>query len=124
MKIIIAGSRTIINKEAINKAINRGMNKIVPSDKRHEITVISGGARGVDLAGEDWAKIFEYPCRRYNANWNRYGKRAGYLRNVEMANNADALIIIWDGVSKGTKHMMDIANEKKLPVYMEIINEK
>jgi hypothetical protein len=45
-----------------------------------------------------------------------YGKGAGYIRNATMAKNADAVIAFWDGNSPGTKHMIDIANQKKLPV--------
>ena len=54
--------------------------------------------------------------RIFIPQWDKYGKKAGYLRNVEMAENANALIAFWDGKSKGTKHMIDIATERNLPI--------
>ncbi len=54
----------------------------------------------------------------YPAAWDTYGLKAGYIRNEEMADNADALIAIWDGKSRGTKHMIDIATRKGLRVYI------
>ncbi len=124
MNIIIAGSRTITSKYIINKAIFSGIAKLVPShfSQINETVIISGGAKGVDLEGENWARSFNFPIKRYNADWDKYGKKAGYLRNVEMANNADALIAIWDGKSKGTKHMIDIAKQKGLKVFVYEIN--
>ena len=52
------------------------------------------------------------------ADWNKYGKSAGYKRNEEMANIADAALVIWDGESRGSKHMIDIAKKQKLQVYV------
>ena len=52
----------------------------------------------------------------YPAQWKKFGKRAGYRRNEQMAEVADALIAFWDGSSRGTKHMIDIMNEKNLLV--------
>ncbi|MEA1980842.1 MAG: hypothetical protein U9N54_07710, partial [candidate division Zixibacteria bacterium] len=72
--------------------------------------------KGVDKLGEEYAEQNYIPLLKFPANWNKYGKRAGYVRNEEMANNADALIAIWDGKSKGTNHMINIAKKKGLLV--------
>jgi hypothetical protein len=53
---------------------------------------------------------------RYPADWERYGKSAGYRRNKEMALVAQALVAFWDGESLGTKHMIDIAHKYKLTI--------
>lgn len=114
MRTIIAGSRDIEHPfEEIAKAtIDSGFN----------ITqVISGTARGVDKSGEEWAKCFGIKIREFPAFWVKYGKSAGYRRNEQMANAADALIAIWDGKSKGTKNMIDIAKKKKLKVYVHMV---
>ena len=75
-----------------------------------EITeVVSGGARGVDKLGEIWAVKNDIPIRLFPANWKEHGRSAGYIRNKEMANYADALIALWDGKSAGTRHMVDLA---------------
>lgn len=106
MKTIIAGSRTITD---IDEALNNFNDWTITE-------VVSGCARGVDKLGEVWATTNNIPIKRFPADWNNLGKSAGYVRNHQMADYAEALIAIWDGKSKGTKHMIDIANNKKLKV--------
>jgi glycerophosphoryl diester phosphodiesterase len=84
--------------------------------------VVSGTASGVDILGERWARLRQIPVKRFPANWS-LGKRAGYLRNVEMACYAEAVIVVWDGVSRGSKHMIDIAHTKKLKVFIYNLRE-
>lgn len=79
-----------------------------------EITVVSGGAHGADAIGEQYAKDRGYHVDRMTANWSKYGKGAGYVRNQEMADSSDALIAFWDGKSKGTQHMITLAKERDL----------
>ena len=66
------------------------------------------------------ADLKEYKIAEFPPDWNKYGKRAGYIRNAEMARYASeengALIAFWDTKSKGTKHMIDLAKEKNLAV--------
>ena len=120
MKVIIAGSRTILEKEVVNRVIFNGIYKLVKSEDiaKGNLEIVSGTALGVDRIGEDWAKSFNYKVTRFPANWEKYGKKAGFMRNREMANYADALIAIWDGKSKGTKMMIDIAKKKGLKVFV------
>jgi len=121
MKTIIAGSRTITSREIVQKAIRLAQSTGV------EITeVVSGKARGIDTLGEEWARannipVAEFPVR--STDWKRYGKRAGYLRNQQMGEYADALIAIWDGKSRGTGHMIDIAGNLGLLVRVFIMDE-
>ena len=110
MRVIIAGSRDVIEYQKMIKAILESGIEVT--------TVVSGGARGVDRLGERYAREMSLDLEIFKANWDTHGKRAGYLRNVEMAKNADALIAIWDGKSKGTKHMIDIATGRKLQVHV------
>ena len=110
MKTIIAGSRSINSYAVVKKAIE---------ESGLEITeIISGHAKGVDSWGELYAQQNNIDLVIFPANWNKYGKSAGYKRNVKMADYADALIAVWDGVSKDTKHMIDIAKEKGLRVFI------
>lgn len=113
MKTIIAGSRTVVNIGVVESAI--------ASSGWRPTVVLSGTARGVDQLGELWAKANAVPIERFPANWAKLGKSAGYVRNVEMAENAEALIAIWDGVSRGTKHMIDIATRKGLVVFVYMV---
>lgn len=54
----------------------------------------------------------------YPADWKKYGRRAGSIRNIEMAQNAEALLAVWDGISSGTRHMIKEAEKRGLPVYI------
>lgn len=66
--------------------------------------------------GERYALERGYSIKKFPADWNTYGKRAGYLINTEMANYADILIAFWDGKSKGTHHMINLARRANLKV--------
>ena len=110
MKVIIAGSRGIDNINSIQEAV------VISNFNINE--VVSGTARGVDKLGEYWAEQHGIRVKQFPANWNEFGKSSGYRRNVEMAEYADALLAIWDGKSKGTKHMIDIAAKKGLKVFV------
>lgn len=90
--------------------------KAVKESGFHITEIVSGGAIGVDRLGERYAKDHGVSLKIFPADWNKYGKSAGYRRNVEMAENADSLIAITSG-SKGTQHMIDIAKKKGLKVY-------
>jgi hypothetical protein len=83
----------------------------------HEkVQIVSGGARGADALGEKLAKELDLPCKIFPANWDVYGRSAGYKRNRQMAEYADMLIAFWDGKSKGTEHMINLAREYDLDI--------
>lgn len=107
MKTIIAGSRDF-NDYKIAKEFLESFDNITE--------VISGGARGADKIGEQWAKYKQIPLKIFPAYWNMYGKSAGYRRNEQMAVYAEQLIAFWDGKSKGTMHMINIAKQRGLKV--------
>jgi len=69
--------------------------------------VVSGGAAGVDHIGEKWAIKNKIPIKFFIPEWKKFGKKAGPLRNIQMADYADALVAIWDGESRGTWHMIN-----------------
>ena len=115
MKLIVAGGRDFTNT---NRMIAE-LQKLVESG---EITdspeLVCGMARGADmLAYSLWANN-RMPIHNFPANWNKHGKSAGYKRNQEMGEFADAAVCFWDGNSKGTKHMIDIMNRLNKPVYI------
>lgn len=114
MKVIIAGSRNITNISFINRA----MLGITPTE------IVSGGARGVDILGEQWAKEHNIPIFRMNANWDTEGKSAGFRRNERMAQYADQLVAIWDGHSRGTLHMINCMKQKNKPVFIFNLGEQ
>jgi glycerophosphoryl diester phosphodiesterase len=83
---------------------------------QNKVEIVSGAYKGADLLGEKYAAERNYPIKQFPADWRRYGKSAGHKRNAEMAAYADALITFWDGKSKGTKHMIDLATQAGLKV--------
>lgn len=111
MRVIIAGSRTITDYHLICQAINESQFRVD--------VVLSGTAKGIDELGELWARRHNAPVEKHPAKWEQYGKQAGPIRNSEMAKQADALIAIWDGKSKGTANMIKIARELGLKVFVK-----
>lgn len=123
--VIIAGGRKFSDYDMLKKKCDRILSRIT-----RPIIIRSGTATGADTLGERYADECGYEIQRFPADWNRqrdgsYDKAAGYKRNVEMAvgndkypDAATAAIIFWDGVSKGSDHMKNIAkkNDMKLKV--------
>lgn len=99
MKVIIAGSRTFNNYDLLVKTLQEE-NLIIEE-------VVCGGARGADTLGAEWAKENGVPIKYFYAEWEKYGRAAGFIRNHEMGDYADYLIAFWDGKSRGTKDMID-----------------
>lgn len=114
MKLIVAGSRTIKNYSFVESCINAVINQ----HKQNITEIVSGTARGVDRFGEQYAQKHNISLIKFPANWDKYGKSAGYKRNEEMADYADGLLAIWDGESRGTKHMIEIARKKSLLLWI------
>ena len=105
LKLIIAGSREF-NDYILLK---RELENFLEGTDNNDVEIVSGTARGADALGEKFALETGINVKRFPANWNLYGKRAGYIRNREMAEYANACIVFWDGKSRGTKHMIDLA---------------
>ena len=112
-KVIIAGSRGFSNYKLLKEKCNEYLRE---KRKEYNIIIISGGARGADTFGEKYAQDEGFSLEVFPANWNKFGKSAGFIRNEQMAEVADALIAFWDGKSNGTKHMIEIMENKKLLV--------
>ena len=74
--------------------------------------IVSGGARGVDTLAEQYAEAHNIPFTLFPADWETHGKKSGFLRNAEMAHYADYGVAIWDGESRGTKHMISLMRNR------------
>lgn len=112
-RVIITGGRDFNDYELLSKTMKDYLASI-----GDDICVVCGQARGADTLGEQYAKEYNHSIQYYPANWKRYGKAAGYIRNTEMANNADALVAFWDGQSLGTKHMIATAIQLGLSIHV------
>lgn len=104
-KVIVAGSRTITDEEFLKRSIWSAITMFV-TFSLSGIEIVSGGAKGVDKYGEKFAQETGMKCTVFPADWGAHGKAAGPMRNEQMAEYADALVAIWDGESRGTKHMI------------------
>lgn len=114
-KVIIAGTRTFDDYQLLCRYVDFKLSRIGDA-----IEIISGGARGADVLGERYARERGYSLRVFPAEWDRFGRRAGYLRNVQMAEYADALLAFWDGLSRGTKNMIEEARSRGLKVGVKL----
>lgn len=114
MKTIIAGSRCCEDPAIVFKAANELPWLITE--------VVSGTCRGPDRFGEAWAKENQVPIKQFPANWTKFKQGAGKQRNIEMANYAEALLAIWDGISSGTGHMIDTARKLGLKTQVVLLS--
>ena len=118
-KILVAGSRTIGENylRFIFDRIYEYQNML-----EEDISIISGGAVGVDSIAIQFAQHVTVPLEVVLPDWKTHGKSAGYLRNKEMVEKCDVCIIFWDGKSKGTKHTIDLATQHKKELHIYFLN--
>ncbi len=107
MKIAVVGSRDYPNLEEVRQFV-----------REQELTtvIVSGGARGVDSVAVEEARKLRMPYEIYPADWNRYGRSAGFRRNQTIVDAADEVIAFWDGKSRGTQHTISLAKAAGKPV--------
>lgn len=116
--LIIAGGRDFKDYERLEKFVDEWIEVHGRPDN-----IISGMANGADLLGLHYAEKRGIPVIKKPANWEEHGRGAGFQRNLEMAYIANSCICFWDGVSKGTSHMIDIAKNNKLNLEVILYDE-
>lgn len=106
MKLAVVGSRNFNDYDLLKKYL----------DKIHSVEpitlIVSGGAKGADSLSERWAKEKNIPTDIYYPDWKKFGKKAGYIRNQDIIKNSNKCIAFWDGVSKGTRHSIDLCKKQ------------
>lgn len=127
-RIIIAGGRDFNDYEKLRKEALAAIYATFGKVDKNNVWIVSGHARGADSLGERFAEEFNLNKKVFPADWDKFGKRAGYMRNEQMAvfakgadeedaaNIKNLLIAFWDGQSRGTQHMIEIAKNKKMNV--------
>lgn len=110
-KVIVAGSRHFTDYIFVKSVLNHYLSN------QTDVEIVSGCAQGVDKLGEQYAKENGLPVKRFPADWNTYGRAAGPIRNKQMAEYADALILFWNGSSPGSKNMLKNAKEMNLKIH-------
>lgn len=130
MRLIIAGGRDFNDINILVSCLNI----VIAGVSKNSLEIVTGMAAGADMLGYEVAKHNGIIYKEFPAKWDdlnvpkckvitrrdgtQYNVLAGYNRNEEMADYADTLLAIWDGRSKGTKHMIDLAVNKGLIVYV------
>jgi hypothetical protein len=110
-KVIVAGGRRFDDYELLKECLDMLLMLYVLYG--YKIVIISGTAKGADKLGERYAKERGYGLIRMPADWS-IGKSAGYRRNADMADIADASVCFFDGESRGTGHMINLSKSKGL----------
>jgi hypothetical protein len=107
--VVICGSRTWPDPERVWSYVDE-----LPGD----CTVIVGGAHGADMFAEERARWRGLAVEVFKADWEQYGRRAGLVRNLQMLDFPvpDRVVAFWDGQSRGTRHTIRIARQRKIPV--------
>lgn len=114
MKVIVAGSRTISDKNVVEKAIKESGFNITE--------LVCGMAQGVDRTAYLWGISQDLPIKKFYPDWGKYGRPAGLFRNREMGLYADALVAVWNKKSRGTKYMIEYMRDVlKKPTFVLII---
>lgn len=108
MKVIICGGRDFKHPDLLYEKCDIILQHCA------DIEVVSGGASGADYIGEQYAKSRGFKLKVFHAEWEKYGKSAGHLRNTSMSLYADGCIAFWDGASRGTKDMIQQAKDHGL----------
>jgi hypothetical protein len=107
-RIAFVGSRDWNDDRSIN-------NRLHDYDPATDV-IVSGAARGADRAAARLARVMGFKVVEYPADWDRFGKRAGFLRNQAIVDNCDKVVAFWDGESRGTADTIERARKAGKPV--------
>ena len=108
MKLLVCGGRDFENAQLVSEVLNPYLDKT--------LIIIQGGAKGADTLAWNWAVSNKVSWMTYPADWDKYGKRAGYIRNVQMLNESKPDLVIAFPGGKGTKMMINLAKAANVPV--------
>jgi hypothetical protein len=110
MKVLVCGGRTFNQYSLLSRTLNEfhSINKIT--------CLAHGGARGADMLSGHWARGQRVPVQVYKADWERYGRSAGPIRNLQMLTEFKPDVVIAFPGGNGTQHMVKAAHIKKVPV--------
>lgn len=117
MRVLICGGRNYNNKDKVFEVLDN-----LRKSTKEEIFIIHGGAKGADSLGGEWARTRNISVRVFKADWNKYGRAAGIIRNEGMLKEGKPDLVVAFPGGKGTAHMIMIAEEAGVEV-KEIFDE-
>ena len=109
--VIVAGSRSFNDYNLLKRKLDHLLKNV-----GDEIVIVSGHARGADKLGERYAREKGYRVKVFKADWDKYGKTAGMIRNGIMAGYSNVLVAFWDGKSRGTQNMIHLMHQQNKPL--------
>lgn len=109
-RVIIAGSRNFNDFELLEKKM------LFFLQNKKNVVVLCGGARGADELGRQFAEKHGFMIEMFPADWKKFGKRAGVVRNREMAQSASGCVVFWNGSSRGSANMIEEAKRAGVPL--------
>jgi hypothetical protein len=112
MKLAVIGSRSFNDYNMLKEKLDK-----LNSRKKIRM-IVSGGAAGADCLAEQWAGENDVEVKVFFPDWEKYGKPAGFIRNKQIIDSADAVIAFWDGQSRGTQHSINLAKARGIPVHV------
>ena len=117
-KLIIAGGRDFTDSKKMHAAIDQLVNRGELKD--YAVSIVTGMARGADMLGREFALAFNVKRYEFPADWNQYGKRAGFIRNKQMGDFADGLLAFQcrEQPTPGTAHMIKYMQSLGKPVHI------
>lgn len=113
-RVIIAGGRDFNDYPLLEQTVDQFLKNV-----HDKVTIFCGEASGADSLGERYALARGYAIQYFPPDWRRYGRAAGPVRNQKMAENADALVAFWDGMSRGTGNMIEAARRRQLAIQIQ-----
>ena len=119
MNIMIVGSRSINDYDFVLSKINHFLS--LKNINKNDITIISGGANGVDKLAKRFAIDENININEYLPDWKQFGRGAGIKRNVDMLNVSDYVLCFWDNKSKGTKFNIDYCKKHNIDIEVILI---
>ena len=111
MRVAVIGSRGLMVDD---------LGKYLPSETAE---IISGGARGIDACARDYALRHGLKLTEYLPEYSKYRRGAPLKRNITIIENADLVLAFWDGMSRGTKYVIDNCKKRNIPVEIHVLNK-
>ena len=117
--VLICGGRTQLNYDDFEKCVL----EVLTENNLSDIEIVSGCCKGVDLLGEEFAHKHNHPVAQFPAEWNKYGRGAGIVRNKQMLEyiasfEKSIVIAFWNGTSKGTGYTVNQAKKMGIQVFI------
>ena len=111
MRVLVCGGRDYTDSHKLHEVLD-SLDKI-------ELVIIEGGARGADTMASCWAAFNSVECLTFHANWNKYGRGAGHIRNQQMLDEGKPDLVIAFPGGKGTANMISRAKKAGVDVIEE-----